>query len=90
MTDWKDEIEEHMTTLSDDVGCFRTLRVDNMSATNWSYGVVFGNGDEYGDGGCWSAVGMAAGFYGYLNKTISQLGAPAYWQVISRVVQPEK
>ena len=72
-----------MTSLGSDLGCFRTVRVDDMSTTTWEYGVVFGNGDEYGDGRCWSALGMSPGFYGFLTKTIGQLGAPAGWQAIS-------
>ena len=81
--DWKDAIEEHMTSLSADIGCFRTVRVDDMATTTWDYGIVFGNGDEYGDGQCWSALGMTPGFQGSLTKTVTQLGAPAGWQAIS-------
>ena len=52
-----------------------------MLSSSWTHGLVFGNGDTYGPGGCFSALGLSPKFTGHLTKTLTQMGAKGLYSV---------
>jgi len=51
-----------MLELTIDLGCFTFVLEETMSASTFANGIVFFDGDDFGDGNCWSALGLAPGF----------------------------
>ena len=60
--------------MSQDLGCLE-LRAED---TSWSKGIIFVRADEIGASGCFSALGVAQGFYNNGN-----FGYPETWQAIA-------
>ena len=72
-----------MVELSIDIGCITFVREANMASSTWENGLVFFDGNEFGDGQCWSALGLAPGFKGSATNSVQEFNAPAGWQLIS-------
>lgn len=84
---YENETTEFMDTISKDLGCMKTVKVQrsDLTSTEWTQGIMF-LWETHTTGGCWSALGQVDGFTGDENSLISSLsetGAPKTWQVIA-------
>ena len=83
---YEKETTEFMTSLSKDLGCLKTVKVErsDLSSTEWTQGIMF-IWETHTNGGCWSALGQFDGFIGSSSITSIQndTGAPDTWQVIA-------
>ena len=59
---WENEVDQYLIEMTNDIGCVIFVRESNMGSATSANGIVFFDGNQDGDGQCWSALGMAPGF----------------------------
>ncbi|CAG5104451.1 Oidioi.mRNA.OKI2018_I69.chr1.g1260.t1.cds [Oikopleura dioica] len=70
----KDKIADGALKMNPDLGCLEMRRED----TSWTNGIIFVKASEIGQSGCFSALGVAQGFY-----NDGGFGYPSTWQAIA-------
>ena len=70
----KDKISDGALKMNPDLACLEMRRED----TSWTNGIIFVKASEIGQSGCFSALGVAQGFY-----NDGGFGYPSTWQAIA-------